>query len=242
MQTKNFRKGLVIGIILLFIGLAFIPSFNAVSISKTFDDTTPPFIDLYYEYWRIAPNDWEFLFTAECNDTESGMNKVEFDIDGELMETDYSEPYEYQRKWSQLKGHRELTATAYDNAGNNASEYFDLRSRSLDIKSNENCIECDSNGRTYLAEKLFNRLEKNDVLSNVINLNNLYDRPVCNILLNLMEYYYNLAWYFLNLAYAYPQNSFLYKFYLLTSESIFQMVIYSYAIGLIVDCWDPYPY
>jgi len=40
--TNSFcKKGLAVGIIVLFIGLTFIPSFNAISIS-TSDDTTPP--------------------------------------------------------------------------------------------------------------------------------------------------------------------------------------------------------
>ena len=39
MKKNIVRKGLVLGIIVLFIGLAFIPSFNAVSISKDIEKT-----------------------------------------------------------------------------------------------------------------------------------------------------------------------------------------------------------
>ena len=39
MQERLFRKGLVIGIIVLLIGLAFIPSFNAVTISRDIEET-----------------------------------------------------------------------------------------------------------------------------------------------------------------------------------------------------------
>jgi len=38
MSNKLFKKGLVVGIIVLFFGLAFIPSFNAVSIGNDFEE------------------------------------------------------------------------------------------------------------------------------------------------------------------------------------------------------------
>ena len=38
MRNVSFKKGLVVGITLLFIGLIFIPSFNAVSISQVLEN------------------------------------------------------------------------------------------------------------------------------------------------------------------------------------------------------------
>jgi hypothetical protein len=46
MQNKILRKGLVVGIIILFIELAFIPSFNALSISKDIEITNPVIEDI----------------------------------------------------------------------------------------------------------------------------------------------------------------------------------------------------
>ena len=91
MQDRLFRKVLVVGIIVLFIGLAFIPSFNAVTISKDIEET----------------------------------NQVVDDIE-------------------------------------------------------EDCFECQSDGKTHLAEKIINRLEKNELFTDVINqYNQGDDRPIC---------------------------------------------------------------
>ena len=64
MQNKILRKGLAAGIIALFIGLAFIPSFNAVSTKKV---TNEDYETLeIYDYLNVT---WkrEFLFLKFTN-------------------------------------------------------------------------------------------------------------------------------------------------------------------------------
>jgi hypothetical protein len=238
MHSKLFKKGLVIGIIILFVGLAFIPSFNAVSISKN-DDTTPPTINLYYEYSPYGPDDWELFFTAECNDTESGMDRVEFSIDDVIMEIDYSVPYEYICLWSQLKGHKYFTATAYDKAGNSVWDGFWLGARNLDIKSTEDC-DCQSNFKTHLAEKLINRLEKNEVSSNVIDLNNFDDdRPLCDLLEYILYTFGEKAAYCLEKLEETKGTIWnYYYFYLFVA---YGSIIYFYGVLWAVICYEePY--
>ncbi|KYK30179.1 hypothetical protein AYK20_04450 [Thermoplasmatales archaeon SG8-52-1] len=73
--------------------------------------------------------------------------------------------------------------------------------------SKVNCPECQSNDKTHLAEKLITRLEKNKVLSNVINLKNSDDRPICILLdkicKNLEEVYISLH----EIADSFPDGS-----------------------------------
>jgi len=62
------------------------------------------------------------LITIEANasDNESGIDRVEFFIDGVLKSTDTSKPYSYN--WITLRcGKHTITVKAYDNAGNNAT-------------------------------------------------------------------------------------------------------------------------
>ena len=119
MKNTLFKKGLVVGIIILFIGLAFIPTYNAVSISK--------------------------------------------DI--------------------------EKTNTVRDN-------------------TKEGCIECQSNDKIHLAEKLLTKLEENEELSNIIDtIKPQGNRPVCIFLEklwnNLMALYISL----IELSETYPEGS-----------------------------------
>ena len=112
MMKKNtlFRKGLACTIFILFIGLAFIPSFNAISMS---DDTTPPEIELVYELQATL-----VIFTAICSD-ESGIDRVEFTLNDLLIDTVFFEPYEWSVS-DKINGI--VCATAYDTAGNSASD------------------------------------------------------------------------------------------------------------------------
>ena len=51
----------------------------------------------------------------------------------------------------------------------------------------EDC-DCQSNDKTHLVEKLLNRLEKNEVLYDVIDLNKSnFERPICEFLSNLID-------------------------------------------------------
>ncbi|KYK27453.1 hypothetical protein AYK20_02560 [Thermoplasmatales archaeon SG8-52-1] len=222
------KKGFVIGIIILFIGLAFIPSFNAVSVSMS-DDTTPPKIYLGWESWKNEDGKLVILFIANCSDDESGMDRVEFILDGLLVETCYSEPYEWICNYSQLWGHYCLYAYAYDKVGNYASDFIYLRTRSLNIEFTNDC-DCQSNGKTHLLEKLINRFEKNEILSNVIDLDNHQDdRPLCELLYTLGLYYSDLGRYYL-----YSGHYFIGKIYLGIS-------LYFYTVGVLLFCWPFIP-
>jgi hypothetical protein len=91
---------------------------NEEPVNGPFDfkiDQTPPTIELTSE--KLAFNKW--LFTADCDDATSGMDKVEFylSIDGgafTLEDTVTSPPYEYE-----YTGLQNITvkAIAFDNAG-----------------------------------------------------------------------------------------------------------------------------
>jgi hypothetical protein len=62
------------------------------------------------------------LITIEVNasDNQSGIDRVEFYIDGVLIGNDSSAPYSYD--WNEIRsGKRTIKVTAYDNAGNSAS-------------------------------------------------------------------------------------------------------------------------
>jgi len=149
------KKLLILGVIALFIGLAFIPSFNAVSISK--------------------------------------------DI--------------------------EKINTVVDN-------------------TKEDCFECQSNGKTHLAEKLLNRLEKNEVLSKVIkSINPKDDRLICEILWNIYERYTAIADYYYEKKEDYELGTFWYNIYLYIFTIYFMISAIPIIIGAAVfGCWGPYPY
>ena len=108
------KKLLILGIIALFFGLAFIPSFNAMSISNS-DDTTPPEIELVYEFGEAGL----VMFTAICSD-ESGIDRVEFTVDDLLINTVLFEPYVWSVLSQNLNG--VVCAIAYDTFDNSASD------------------------------------------------------------------------------------------------------------------------
>jgi hypothetical protein len=63
----------------------------------------------------------EITIEVNAYDNDSGIEKVEFYIDGELRETDVSPPYSYL--WNdKLTSQHTIEVKAYDNAGNSASE------------------------------------------------------------------------------------------------------------------------
>jgi hypothetical protein len=78
-------------------------------------DHTPPDITVTKEDISL----FEYRFTATASDALSGMDRVEFSLDGLLQLTDAEPPYVYT--WSGLGDHT-VTATAYDLAGNSQSQ------------------------------------------------------------------------------------------------------------------------
>jgi len=121
------KKLLVFGVIALFIGLAFIPSFNAVSISKT-DDTTPPYLSLSYDIIP-AHDEWSIKIIANATDYESGMDRVEFYLNNKLQDIVTGSGPVYTWEWfyiDVLESYVEVRA--YDKAGNVAIKGIDFRS------------------------------------------------------------------------------------------------------------------
>jgi len=80
-------------------------------------DQTPPTINLIKE--KLGGIIFKkFLFTAEVEDETSGVDKVEFYLDGELQQTNDTEPYEWEWTGS---GNHTVYAIVYDLAGNKAT-------------------------------------------------------------------------------------------------------------------------
>ena len=95
-------------------------------------DYTEPDVDLTYEYQGVKPP-YLFIFTATAKDYTSGMQRVEFWFNGELMETVYGPGPEYV--WEFLYEPvptAYFKAIAYDMAGNNA--YDSVRSPPSNIE------------------------------------------------------------------------------------------------------------
>jgi hypothetical protein len=86
---------------------------------NTFDinmDQTPPTVDLTWE--SVGGLSSDILFTATCDDATSGMDYVEFLINGVLQHTDDASPYEWILTY--VGGIKfTVTAIAYDVAGLN---------------------------------------------------------------------------------------------------------------------------
>jgi hypothetical protein len=90
-----------------------------------------------------------------------------------------------------------LRCKAKDHPYEDESDWLEITFK-VPPKSKENCIECQSNGKTHLAEKLLNRLKKNELLSNVINSNDVLDRPICDSIYNLYQGLFNIFFQFIN--------------------------------------------
>jgi len=78
-------------------------------------DGTSPAITLVKE--KIGLN--QVKFTAQVSDETSGINRVEFSLDGVLQYNDTQSPYEWT--WTGF-GNQTVTATVYDFAGNSMSQ------------------------------------------------------------------------------------------------------------------------
>jgi hypothetical protein len=78
-------------------------------------DKTPPVISLSKE--KTGFN--QMIFTAEVSDSTSGIDRVEFALDGVMQSNDTQSPYEWT--WTGIGDHQ-VTATAYDMAGNSQSQ------------------------------------------------------------------------------------------------------------------------
>lgn len=78
-------------------------------------DGTPPTITLTKQQIDLI----DIKFTAQVNDNTSGIDRVEFFLDGALQSNDTQSPYEWT--WTGL-GNHQVIATVYDLAGNSKSQ------------------------------------------------------------------------------------------------------------------------
>jgi hypothetical protein len=78
-------------------------------------DKIPPAITLTKQQIDL----FNVKFTAEVSDATSGIDRVEFTLDGTLQSNDTQSPYEWT--WTGI-GNHQVTATAYDLAGNSQSQ------------------------------------------------------------------------------------------------------------------------
>ena len=103
----------------------------------------------------------------------------------------------------------------------------------------EDYIECQSDGKTNLAEKLLNKLEKNEVISNVIDFDTQEDdRPICILLNNTYQRCVDLLHYYYYLKDILPEDSiFLRIVQFCTSMSV---VVAMLTLNLLIDlnCWE----
>ena len=236
------KKLLVIGIIALFIGLAFIPGFNAVSISKK--DNNPP-----SKPTISGPNGGRpgIMYTFNFNSVDPDGDNVSYFIKWGDGTSDGWTPYTCSgtnmpiaHTWDYICD-CPIRAKAKDIYGKEG-EWSDLiirinrnKPQIINIESTQDC-NCQSNGKTHLAEKLLTRLEKDEVLSKVIDLNNLYDRPICSFLENIGDYYAELLVKYMDLAYTDPDGPYFWFYFSLgvTCEII---IGYIFIVGGVLLCW-----
>jgi hypothetical protein len=108
--------------------------------------------------------------------------------------------------------------------------YIKISKNKAISNSKENCLECQSNGKTHLAEKILNRLEKNEVISNVINLDTQGDRPICDFLYKrltgfnkLCEYYWEQMQKFVQFSIGYSIYYSLFRMYKIRIENLLRI-------------------
>jgi hypothetical protein len=80
-------------------------------------------------------NALEATFTAQVSDVTSGIDRVEFTLDGVLQNTDTESPYEWT--WNGL-GNHQVTATVFDMAGNSKSQSM---STPYDLNLRKNSVQ-----------------------------------------------------------------------------------------------------
>jgi hypothetical protein len=86
-------------------------------------DATPPTVDLVFSKFTDDTGTEFVEFTALAGDDTSGMNRVEFTIDGVLKFTEPGPgPYVYTVAWAGYDENTEVCAKAFDDAGNDAED------------------------------------------------------------------------------------------------------------------------
>jgi hypothetical protein len=150
------KKLLIIGVIALFICMGIQP---AISYKVSFvmsDDTTPPIIEVTWELFKFDRK-WYVKFNCTAYDNESGVDLLELYVDDKFITIIFPGPvpdnYRYIHEWSKTLKACIFKFVAYNSAGLSAFVEID----GSDIKSTKDC-DCQSNGKTLLAEKLLNNI------------------------------------------------------------------------------------
>ena len=135
-KNNMISKGLVFGIILVVVGAIVVPSISGSTRKTSYitEDYTPPTVEITKPHYNML-----YLFNKEffqigfapiiigkidievnASDDDSGIEKVEFYIDGELKANDTTEPYSWT--WGTIEFFQhQIKVIAYDNADNNAT-------------------------------------------------------------------------------------------------------------------------
>ena len=113
-------------------------------------------------------------------------------------------------------------------------------------KISDNEEDCDCNipdAKLHLAEKLLNRLEKDEILSKVIKSDNpKEDTPICEFLYTRIEHIEDILYYYAELLHKYENNSLMYMIYFsIWSMHLSRMIpILLTAVFLRCDWVPPY--
>jgi hypothetical protein len=208
---------------------------------------------------RNVIKSWTIILNATATDDMSGMERVEFYLSDVLQDTVYGTGPFYT--WSFIYyGNISLHfhAIAYDYAGNmeldeiHEPQWINIKQSSIGLDGKnvisiiptverENSVDdcdCQSNGKTHLAEKLLNRLEKDEVLSNVINLDTQGDRPICNMLNDTIQRLWKLTDSLGSYILSLPKDSVYRNVLALCVYRIFIFIGFLEGIGIKLHCWD----
>ena len=233
------KKLLVIGIIALFIGLVFIPSFNAISISML-DNNPPEAPDITGPVTCKPGEIYTYTFVAVDPDRDDVRYFIDWD-DGNTEWTDYypsGEEIIVSHLWNEKRFHL-IGARANDTYGALGPWGYLPVSKVDNNDVNEDCFECQSNGKTHLAEKILTILEKDELLSNVIGLSNPDDdRPICILLKSLVAHYAKLYFKYFELVYTTPYETLKYWIYFLLMMNYAAIGIFIIEIYTSLSCGE----
>ena len=248
------KKLLVFGIIVLFIGLAFIPSFNAVSISKK--DNNPP-----SKPTITGPNGGRpgIMYTFNFNAEDPDGDNVSYWIEWGDGESDGWSPYTSSgtnmpigHTWDKICDYpiRAKAKDIYGMEGDWSNLIIRINRYKPQIIDIESTIDCDCNipdAKLHLAEKVINKAENYLVSKDLIMPDTFpFVRPVCKMLESIAITYAKLFAHYMSLAenstYDSPEYWYYYRL-----AGIYLIITFSvYAVGVSIFCWDnpfpPYPY
>ena len=243
------KKLLIIGVIALFIGLAFIPSFNAVSMYKK--DNHPPSKPIIN-----GPNGGKpgISYTFNFNAVDPDGDNVSYFIKWGDGTSDGWTPYTCSgtnmpiaHTWDYICD-CPIRAKAKDIYGKEG-EWSDLiirinrnKPQIIDIESTKDC-DCNiPDAKLHLAKKVINKAENYLVSKDLIKSDIFpFERPICLMLESLASHYVYLSEKYYELFYNTPEGTLrdMYNF-LYTSYGV--IVAYIILVGWFLNCDFMYDY